>query len=79
MAESARGQPTPNGMGGRHGSFERAQSSRGAGRAPGSAGACGQLGARQWGEKAVEIDITIEKRPAEFISEGGAAGYTVMV
>ena len=41
MAESARGKPTPNGMGGRHGSLEQAQGSRSAGRAPGGAGARG--------------------------------------
>ena len=43
MAESARGKPGPNGMAGRHGSFEQAQGSPNAGRAPGGAGACGQL------------------------------------
>ena len=49
MAESARGEPTPNGMGGRHGSLEQAQGSRGAGRAPGGAGTCGQVSGRQRG------------------------------
>ena len=49
MAESARGKPTPNGMGGRHGSLEQAQGSTNAGRAPGGAGAGGQLSGRQRG------------------------------
>ena len=49
MAESARGKPTPNGMGGRHGSLEQAQGSPNAGRAPGGAGAGGQLSGRQRG------------------------------
>ena len=43
VAESARGKPGPNGMAGRHGSFEQAQGSPNAGRAPGGAGTCGQL------------------------------------
>ena len=50
MAESARGQATPNGMAGRHGSFEQALGSPNAGRAPGGAGACGQVAARQLAE-----------------------------
>ena len=53
MAKGARGKPGPNGMAGRHGSFERAQGSPNAGRAPGGAGECGQLGGRQWVWQAV--------------------------
>ena len=43
VAESAHGKPGPNGMAGRHGSFEQAQGSPNAGRAPGGAGVCGYI------------------------------------
>ena len=50
VAESACGKPGPNGMAGRHGSFERAQGSPSAERAPGGAGARGQVAGRQQAE-----------------------------
>ena len=52
MAESARGKPTPNGMGGRHGSLEQAQGSPNAGQAPGGTGASGQVASGQRAESA---------------------------
>ena len=50
VAMSACGKPGPNGMAGRHGSFEQAQASPNAGRAPGGAGARAQVAGRQQAE-----------------------------
>ena len=77
MAKGARGKPGPNGMAGRHGSFERAQGSPNAGRAPGGAGECGLLGGRQWAWQAVERHLKPSKRPPQFLCFKGPAGYTV--
>ena len=78
MAKGARGKPGPNGMAGRHGSFERAQGSPNAGRAPGGAGECGLLGGRQWAWQAVERHLKPSKRPPQFLCFKGPAGYIVM-
>ena len=50
VAMSACGKPGPNGMAGRHGSFEQAQGSPNAGRAPGGAGARAKVAGRQQAE-----------------------------
>ena len=52
VAESTRGQATPNGMAGRHCSFEQAQGSPNAGQAPGGTGASGQVASGQRAESA---------------------------